>query len=107
MYKDKTKAREASKERMRKMREGVTSGTEGVTESEGVTAGVTRVRGQGVTKPMMVPEFARVLPEATVDTVKAVLYNRRVLGLSDDSEGRWQRAVTWYDWDKRGRPVNG
>ena len=53
------------------------------------------------------PEFARVLPALTIGRVQAVLQERARLGLFDDSEERWERAVTWYDWDKRGRPVEG
>ena len=46
MYKDKEVRKQASKERMRKMREGVTSG---VTKAEGVTG----VKAAGVTDDMM------------------------------------------------------
>ena len=98
MYKDKEKAKAASKARMRKMRQGVTKGV----TSQGVT-------GQGVTpisyKGIVVPEFARILPLSTIKTVLAALHGRRYLGLFDDSEKRWKRAVSWYHWDKAGRPV--
>ena len=54
MYKDVEKRKQASKERMQRMRQGVTLGVtkEGVT-SMGVTKteGVTALKGQGVTYP--------------------------------------------------------
>ena len=41
-----------------------------------------------------IPEFARRLPETTINGILAVLHNRAVLGLPDDSEARWERAVS-------------
>lgn len=117
MYKDREKAKAASRERMRKMRQGVTETNVALPKPKGVTSntakgvtkteGVTRVKAQGVTKGVTVPEFARVLPQSTINRIKSILYNRALKGLSDDSEGRWERAVEYYDWLRAGRPVYG
>ena len=55
---------------------------------------------QGITDTSM-------LPPETIASVKDVLFHRKRLGLYDDASERWERAVTWCDWDKRGRPAGG
>lgn len=54
-----------------------------------------------------VPEMAKVLPWWTINSIKAALHNRALKGLHDDSADRWQRAVSYYEWDVAGRPVYG
>lgn len=121
MYKDNEKARVASKERMRRMRQGVTKGVtsqegvtrveeQGVTEEDFVIIGGARFRYKGRVEESEgttegVPEFARVLPRFTIDRVIAVLKSRSCLGLPDDSVRRWARAVSYHEWELAGRPV--
>jgi len=134
MYKDKTKERDNRRDNMKRYRQrkaitGVTGCDKNLTTkaskeklvltSKGMTEGATRIQGvteggrqdQAVARVEAqrrdIPEFARVLPALTMGRVQAVLQERARLGLFDDSAKRWERAVTWYDWDKRGRPVGG
>lgn len=48
-----------------------------------------------------------MLPQSTIDRVRAVLHNRALLGLHNDASDRWLRAVGYYEWDVAGRPVYG
>jgi len=127
MYKDKSRQRLANKENKRKAR-GMTTGydknlttkaskeklvlaskgmTEGMTGSEGMTeefdATKTIYPSDMTQAPRVtgydIPEFARVLPERTINTILAVLHNRAALGLYDDSVGRWLWAASYYEWE--------
>lgn len=73
-----------------------------VSELLEVTEGV-----KAAAKVTGVPAEARVLPQFTIDRVKAVLVNRALKGLHDDSSDRWERAVGYYHWELAGRPVYG
>ena len=101
MYKDRDKAKATDRERQRRYR-----ASKGVTEDVTEPQGVTRVETKGVTeaprtrrdkevKGVTIPEFARVLPQSTINKVQAILRRRAELGLPDDSQGRWSRAVSY------------
>lgn len=114
MYKDKEKERDNRRDNMRSYRQrksypqDVTSGSTRSDEPKPEVSSTSSGGTKAITyKGLTVPGFARGLPELTIKNVLDVLYHRARLGLFDDSEKRWQRAVTWYDWDKRGRPVEG
>lgn len=89
MRKNKEERQEYHREYMRKKRQGLTKGLTNV---------------QGLTD---VPEFVHVLPQERISTIQAVLLGRAKRGLPDDSHDRWERAVSYYQWELAGRPVEG
>jgi len=90
MYKDKTKQKEANREANRRYRErkGI---TQGITPSEGITD---------------IPDFARVLPQDRIDRIQAILRERARVELFDDSQERWERAVSYLKWEQSGEPMS-
>jgi len=89
MYKDKVKQKEANRESARRYRQkGM---TQGMTEKEGMTD---------------IPDFARVLPQDRINRIQAVLRERARVGLFDDSQGRWERAVSYLKWEQSGEPMS-
>jgi len=89
MRKDKEERKQYHKEYMRKKRQGL---TKGLTNAQGLTD---------------VPESAHVLPQERINTIQAALLGRAKHGLPDDSHDRWERAVSYYQWELNGRPVEG
>ena len=87
MYKDKEKQKEANREANRRYRKkGI---TQGITEEEGIT-----------------PDFAKVLPQDRIDRIHIILRERARVGLFDDSQERWERAVSYLQWEQSGKPMS-
>ena len=53
-----------------------------------------------------VPERAKVLPPEVIKGILAVLHSRaKTKKLFDDSEARWDRAITYHNWRLSYKPV--
>ena len=53
-----------------------------------------------------VPERAKVLPPDVIKGILAVLHSRaETKKLFDDSEARWDRAITYHNWRLSYKPV--
>ena len=95
-YKSKDKAKEATRARVRRYRDKNVTPSDDVTPSlmgddvtpaKNVTPDVT---------PYTVPKLAKeILSQEIIGKVLTVLYDRRALGLEDDSVARWDRAITY------------
>jgi len=93
MYKDREKQKQANREANKRYRKkGI---TQGITEGQGITGGITDI-----------PDFARVLPQDRINRIQAILRERARVGLFDDSQERWERAVGYLKWEQSGRPMS-
>ena len=117
MYKDKEKQRETTRERVRRYRgKGVTSSTvdralQGkalpgkiltLEVAKEISASTPAVEGYN----FKVPERAKVLPAEVIKGILAVLHSRATASLcQDDSDARWDRAITYHNWKLAYKPV--
>ena len=83
-YKDKAQATEASKERMRKHRQGVTK--QGVTD-EGVTW-----------ETIAIKEIKEILPGHLVKEIEALVVWDELLKRAVTMEERWRNAYKYHVW---------